>query len=89
LIDEHPDTINDGFFMNRLEEPTWGNLPGSYHNGAATLSFTDGHLETHRWVVNGPGGTVRLPVKGGVGGTFPASPTTDFDWLKGHSSVKR
>jgi prepilin-type N-terminal cleavage/methylation domain-containing protein len=89
FLDEHPDTINDGFFMNRLEEPTWGNLPASYHNGAANLSFGDGHMETHRWVVTGPNGTVRPPVKGGAGGTFPASPRTDFDWLKERSSVKK
>ena len=89
FIDEHPDTINDGFFMNRLEEPTWGNLPASYHRGASSLSFADGHTEAHRWTVTGPNGTVRAPIKGGVGGTFPASPTTDFDWLKERSSVKR
>jgi len=89
FLDEHPDTINDGFFMNRLAEPTWGNLPASYHRGATSSSFADRHCETHRWRVSGPGGTIRPPVKGGVGGTFPASPTTDFDWLKERSSVRR
>ena len=89
FLDEHPDTINDGFFMNRLEEPTWGNLPASYHNGATSFSFADGHTETHRWVVTVPGGTIRPPVKGGVGGTFPAFPPIDFDWLKERSSVKK
>jgi prepilin-type N-terminal cleavage/methylation domain-containing protein len=88
FMDEHPDTINDGFFMNRLDEYNWGNLPASYHNGATSFSFTDGHLETHRWVVTGPGGTVRPPVNGGTGGTFPASPPTDFDWLKERTSVR-
>ena len=48
---EHPDTINDGFFMNRLaEEPKWGNLPASYHNGACGFSFADGHSEIKRWL---------------------------------------
>ncbi len=89
FLDEHPDTINDGFFMNRLEVYTWGNLPASSHNGMANLSFADGHIESHRWVVAGPNGTVRPPVKGAVGGTFPASPATDYDWLKEHSSVKQ
>ena len=89
FLDEHPDTINDGFFMNRLEQPTWGNLPASYHNGAASFSFGDGHVEPHRWVVAGPNGTVRAAVNGAVGGTFAASPTTDFDWLKERSSVKK
>ena len=89
FLDEHPDTINDGFFMNRLDEPNWGNLPASYHNGATSFSFADGHTETHRWRVTGPGGTIRPPVQGGVGGTFPASPTTDFDWLKERTSVRQ
>src|SRR6185436_399658 len=51
FIDEHPDTINDGFFMNRLDEYKWGNLPGSYHNRGANLSYADGHVEGHRWAI--------------------------------------
>lgn len=89
FLDEHPDTINDGFFMNRLETPTWGNLPASYHDGAANLSFADGHSEIHRWVVSGTNGTVRPPVKGGAGGGFEANPRTDYDWLKERSSSKK
>jgi prepilin-type processing-associated H-X9-DG protein len=72
--------------VNRLEDNQWGNLPASYHNGAVNLSFGDGHMETHRWVV---ADTVRPPVQGGVGGIIPASPTTDFDWLKLRTSVKK
>ena len=86
FLDEHPDTINDGFFMNRLEEYKWGNLPASYHNGAANLSFADGHAETHRWVV---ADTVRPAQQGGVGSTIAASPVTDFQWLKERTSVRR
>jgi prepilin-type N-terminal cleavage/methylation domain-containing protein/prepilin-type processing-associated H-X9-DG protein len=86
FLDEHPDTINDGFFMNRLNDYAWGNLPGSYHNGAANLSFADGHAETHRWLVPD---TVRPPRQGGVGGTIPAEPRTDFEWLKERSSVRK
>jgi prepilin-type N-terminal cleavage/methylation domain-containing protein/prepilin-type processing-associated H-X9-DG protein len=51
FLDEHCDTLNDGFFVNRLDDYAWGNLPGSYHNGAVNLTFTDGHGESHRWVV--------------------------------------
>jgi prepilin-type N-terminal cleavage/methylation domain-containing protein/prepilin-type processing-associated H-X9-DG protein len=90
FLDEHPDTINDGFFMNRLSDaPKWGNLPASYHSGAAALSFADGHLELHRWQVTGTNGTVRPPVRGGAGGVFAAVPTTDWDWLKDRSSFLR
>jgi len=84
FLDEHPDTVNDGFFMNRLHEYQWGNLPGSYHNGAANLSFADGHTETRRWQV---ADTVRPPRQGAVGGTIPAEPRVDFEWLKERTSV--
>jgi prepilin-type N-terminal cleavage/methylation domain-containing protein/prepilin-type processing-associated H-X9-DG protein len=84
FLDEHPDTINDGFYMNRWDEAIWGNLPASYHNGAANLSFADGHIENHRWKV---ADTIRPAVRGGAGGGFAASPTTDFQWLKEHTSV--
>jgi prepilin-type N-terminal cleavage/methylation domain-containing protein/prepilin-type processing-associated H-X9-DG protein len=86
FLDEHPDTINDGFFMNRWDETRWGNLPGSYHDGAANLSFADGHVESHRWVL---GETKRPAQEGGAGGTFEAAPRTDFDWLKERSSVPK
>jgi prepilin-type processing-associated H-X9-DG protein/prepilin-type N-terminal cleavage/methylation domain-containing protein len=84
FLDEHPDTINDGFFMNRWEDYTWGNLPGSYHDGAANFSFADGHVESHRWVL---ADTRRPP--GAASGTFPAAAPDDFDWLKQRTSVRR
>ena len=85
FLDEHADNLNDGFFMNRLEDIAWGNLPGSYHNGAANLSFVDGHLESHRWVVPG---TIRR-ILGKKFDTFPAAPAADFEWLKARTSVKK
>jgi prepilin-type N-terminal cleavage/methylation domain-containing protein/prepilin-type processing-associated H-X9-DG protein len=86
FLEEHPDTINDGFFMNRWEEYKWGNLPASYHNGAANLSFADGHMESHRWVLDD---TKRPAQKGGAGGVFDAAAPTDFDWLKDRTSVRK
>ena len=86
FLDEHPDTINDGFFMNRLETYSWGNLPASYHNGAGNFSFADGHAESHRWQVPA---TVCPARQGGVPKTFPADPPKDYDWVKERSSVKR
>jgi len=50
FVDEHPDSINDGYFLNRGDQREWIDLPASYHNGAATFSFADGHAEIHRWV---------------------------------------
>jgi prepilin-type N-terminal cleavage/methylation domain-containing protein/prepilin-type processing-associated H-X9-DG protein len=86
FLDEHPDTINDGFFMNRWDDYRWGNLPGSYHSGACTLSFADGHVETHRWLRPE---TCKAPDKGATAGVFDAQPATDFEWLRQRTSVAR
>jgi prepilin-type N-terminal cleavage/methylation domain-containing protein/prepilin-type processing-associated H-X9-DG protein len=84
FIEEHPDTINDGYFMNRWDDMKWGNLPASFHNGAANISWADGHVERHRWLAN----TVRPAVKGGAGGGFVPAPPDDYLWLRDRTSVK-
>ena len=56
LIDEHPDSINDGFFcidMNGYPNPaatTLPDTPSSTHNNACGLSYADGHSEIKRWL---------------------------------------
>jgi prepilin-type N-terminal cleavage/methylation domain-containing protein len=53
FIDEHPDSINDGWFVVSSSvgrDAKWVDLPASYHNGAGGLSFADGHGETHKWL---------------------------------------
>ncbi|MSU60136.1 MAG: prepilin-type N-terminal cleavage/methylation domain-containing protein [Pedosphaera sp.] len=49
FLDEHPDSINDGYFINKAYNYQWVDLPASYHNGAAAFAFADGHSELHRW----------------------------------------
>jgi len=85
FLDEQADTINDGFFVNKLDEGNWGNLPGPYHNAGSNLSFADGHMEYRHWTVPG---TAR-PVQGTRIDKFAALPPTDFDWLKQRTSVRR
>jgi hypothetical protein len=87
FLGEHPDTINDGYYMNRFHEYNWGNMPASYHAGATALSYADGHAASHRWKITGEHGTIRPPVQGAVGGIVPAKPRTDFQWIIDHSSV--
>ena len=53
FLDEHADSIDDmQFMLNPGYAPNaekWRNFPASYHNGAGSLSFADGHSEIHKW----------------------------------------
>ena len=52
FIDEHPDSINDGYFINNPDVTHWQDIPASYHNGACGFSFADGHSEIKKWRSN-------------------------------------
>lgn len=50
FLDEHPDDIDDGYFLvNVTGHAMWGNMPANYHNGACGFSFADGHSEIRKW----------------------------------------
>ncbi|MBM3833774.1 MAG: type II secretion system protein [Verrucomicrobia bacterium] len=55
LVDEHPDSMNDGFFcvdMNGYPDPKQAKLPdvpASFHNNACGFAFADGHSEIKKW----------------------------------------
>jgi prepilin-type processing-associated H-X9-DG protein len=53
FIDEHEDSIDDGFFLvGPKEEETiggWEDVPANHHNRGANIIFADGHAERHRW----------------------------------------
>ena len=49
ILDEHPDSINDGYFINNPTASNWQDVPASYHNGACGFAFADGHSEIHKW----------------------------------------
>lgn len=51
FMDEHPCSINDAGFFNPYVS-SWVDQPASYHNGAAGVSFADGHSETHKWAAS-------------------------------------
>ena len=88
FLDEHPDSINDGYFINSGYNWEWIDLPASYHNGACNLSFADGHAETHRWDLEStkapahPDGAT-LPLK------LARSEWGDYRWLLQRTSVNR
>lgn len=54
LIDEREESINDGYFVVTMNQRGAScflvDYPASYHNGAGSLNFADGHAEIKRWV---------------------------------------
>jgi prepilin-type N-terminal cleavage/methylation domain-containing protein/prepilin-type processing-associated H-X9-DG protein len=93
MMDEHPDSINDGYLLNdanRATFLTWGDLPASFHNGAGGVSFADGHSEIHKWRSR----VTILPVRFSPGfQQFPFSSDpngkVDAEWMTTHTSVRK
>ncbi|HEY5233527.1 MAG TPA: prepilin-type N-terminal cleavage/methylation domain-containing protein [Verrucomicrobiae bacterium] len=98
FLDEHPDSIDDGYFLNKAAQITYGNyghpvwlhLPASYHNNSAAFSFADGHASFHHWLKSSTiypptPNAANLPIQ------IPATPAdeqADFDWMLAHMSIE-
>lgn len=91
--DEHADSINDGALSDD-PSPTvssWGDLPASYHGGAGSFAFADGHAEIHKFkstvctilpvTYQNPG--QRVPASADPSGNG----LQDMLWVGSHSSV--
>lgn len=72
FIEEHPHSINDGYFLNKGYVSLWYDLPASFHNGGANLAFADGHQELRRWQRE----STKKPARPDVA-TFPLELTAD------------
>ena len=86
LTEEHPDSINDGYFLNQPDSMRWLDLPASYHNGSANLAFADGHLETHKWRFASTKPPAR-PDAAHLPRSVPAAERADFDWLMERTTI--
>ncbi|HTL59579.1 MAG TPA: prepilin-type N-terminal cleavage/methylation domain-containing protein [Candidatus Limnocylindrales bacterium] len=87
-IDEHPDSINDGYYLNDPSGTAgyWGDAPASYHGGACGLSFADGHSEIHKWTSR----TTILPVQfltSFAAPPFDAAGKNEYRWLMERTAV--
>jgi prepilin-type N-terminal cleavage/methylation domain-containing protein/prepilin-type processing-associated H-X9-DG protein len=79
MLDEHPDSINDGYFLNNPSPTTgqWGDMPASYHNGAGGFAFADGHAEIHKWQSS----RTKVPVRFAYSSTPLDGPgRVDYQW---------
>jgi type II secretory pathway pseudopilin PulG len=75
ITEEHPLSINDGWFIVRPDEPTrWTDFPATYHRGAGLISFADAHVEIKKW-------TDRLVLAPTGGGSRADTNSNDLAWL--------
>jgi prepilin-type processing-associated H-X9-DG protein len=90
LVDEHPDSINDGFFcvqMNpapNLASAELPDCPASYHNGACGFAFADGHSEIKKWRDK----RTMPPVKRANYSPGSQSNNKDIEWLWSKSTQR-
>ncbi len=87
FVEEHPDSINDGYFLNKFYKYHWIDLPASDHNGSAPFAFADGHAQLHRWE---EASTRRPAIPDSI--DFPMAltegQTSDLTWVLNHTSIK-
>jgi len=98
-MDEHPDSINDGYLdsngdpdYTKWSPQNWGDLPASYHDGACGVSFSDGHSEIHKWKsyvctilpIKLAPGIPHIPFSSDV-----ANVSIDIQWYGSHATVPR
>lgn len=80
-LDEHADWMDDSIFNfdpgKTVGQQSMRELPGSYHGGAGTLSFADGHSEMKKWRDS----RVTPPVRKITGSTIPLGISDDYNWL--------
>jgi prepilin-type N-terminal cleavage/methylation domain-containing protein len=87
LIEENPNTINDGYFVEDPNKPNqWIDSPAHYYINAGNISFSDGHAETRIWRDAGV-----LSGKSGGQTGFAASPVPpagqDLPWLQTRTTI--
>ena len=100
FLDEHPDSIGDGYFVNKAarvkygpnagyggSHNEWTDLPASYHNGSAAFAFADGHASLRRWT-NPDTLRPAQPHAAALPRAISSSAHADFDWVMQHMSTE-
>jgi prepilin-type N-terminal cleavage/methylation domain-containing protein/prepilin-type processing-associated H-X9-DG protein len=92
FLDEHPDSINDAGWAFQMHDPDQRakarlvDIPASYHNGASSVSFADGHSEFHKWL----DARTKPPIRHTNDvSNFPTPNSVDADWLAARISSRK
>jgi len=90
FVDEHADSINDGWFWVLMDKDAWFDLPASYHDGAARFAFADGHAEMKKWLNSYTKQPVVLDVANARWqAAQPPSQLADIRWVQERTSAKK
>jgi prepilin-type processing-associated H-X9-DG protein len=88
IMDENPLTINDACMQMSMAQ-ILVDFPGNYHNGAAGISFADGHTEMHKWT-DDFAQTLPPSTIIGQGVTInPVPPSHDLAWIQPRTSAPK
>jgi len=86
-VDEHPDSINDAFFVCDPAASAWGDAPASYHNGACGFSFVDGHAEIKKWISRTS--KIKVTTQGLTSPPLDAAGKLDLQWYTDRTGYVR
>src|SRR6185437_3820743 len=78
FLDESAYTINDGYFQVDMINTKFNDFPASYHGGAGSFSFADGHAEIKKWL----GSETKPPVVHGSTGPSTGVPVSTPEGLQ-------
>ncbi len=84
FMDVNPDTICMPHFRVLMNSESWFHAPSALHKGAGVVSFTDGHIESHKWVTP----KIKIPT-GGFPHNIAAPKSADLAWVKAHTTYPR
>jgi len=88
FLDEHPDSINDGWFLPVLDPSDtgdWQDIPASFHNRGCNFAFAEGHSERHRWQDASTMKPITDQYRQGIP-FAPSPPAHDLAWVIQHMS---
>ena len=75
LLEEHPDSINDGTFFIDMSASQLVDVPGAFHDGGMNAGLADGHVEFWVWR---DGRTVLPPTYTGILNIIPSPGNVDL-----------
>lgn len=92
FLEENMCGMNDGWLEVSLPSVVWADVPGSYHQWNAGMSFADGHAEIHKWLTP----SLKIPVRAGYGWPMgnnqapkgpPGVNNPDWVWWTQHTTM--